>query len=81
MKKLFNWIIEHTRHYMWLHYLYLDEIEMNKNLKAKTKRLEEENKEIKILLGKSGHQLIEIEKIINRYNNAKDIKKYIKEVL
>jgi uncharacterized lipoprotein YajG len=78
MKKLFkltaNWLIHHSEEYQSMTKAYVETIAVNESLKA-------ENKEIKKLLGKAESQLIEIEKIINRYTNAKDIKKYIKEVL
>lgn len=82
MKKLFkltaNWLIHHSEEYQSMAKAYAETIQENQILSDK-------NQQLKIIIrNKKKHlkdTLDKIEKIINRYTNAKDIKKYIKEVL
>lgn len=78
MKKLFkltaNWLIHHSEEYRSMTKAYAETIQENQILSEK-------NQQLKTIIKNQENKLDKIEKIINRYTNAKDIKKYIKEVL
>lgn len=73
MKKLFkltaNWLIHHSEEYQSMVKVYAKTLEENQILSEK-------NQQLKIIIRNKENELKEIEKIINRYTTAKDIKRY-----